>query len=189
MYSARQLSIVGAGLASALCVAAAPVVASADTGHVVPVRLNTGSSTKPGYLQAQPHEFAIVHRSDDGVTFIVHDSNLVTGTRYFVAVFNHPENCNPAVEPGKQDPTGAVVAMCDPGVDAGNPATGFGFAVSPRAPGTVTRSDEGNVKIFVPASATGLSNPKGAEIYLVTEASPSEIVIASPGRHSGESDE
>lgn len=176
MLSVRQISVLGVGVVSALAVAAGPIAASADSGHVIPVRLNHPPAGTSDYLAEVPHAHAVVQRSDSGVNFIVHDKGIAGGTSYFVAVFNHPEQCSTAPDPGEMDPEGDQVGMCDPGVDGGNPRTGFAFLGG----GKIDRDDQGNFAVNVPASP-GFTNPEGAEVYLVI-GHRDRIVIASPGK-------
>ncbi len=179
MISVRQFAVIGAGVVSALVVAAGPIAASADSGHRVPVRLNPhGGHTNPSYLAEVSHAFAVVQRSDDGVTFIVHDKDIAGGTGYQVAVFNNPSACSTAPDPGEMDPEGDKVGMCDPGVDIHFPANPTGFAFL--GAGTVDRDDQGNFSITVPASKA-FTNPQGAEVYLILGHND-KIVIASPGK-------
>lgn len=187
--SARRLALSVVGAVSALALASAPLVASADTGHVIPVRLSPkgGYAANPTtYLAPVAGAYAVVHRDDNRVRFLIHDpSGLVPNTPVAIAVFNHPENCAPANTTGKHvfDPSGHQAALCDPGVDAGNPATGFHQTLGP----TITLDRYGNFAMTVTQGAV-LTNPKGAEV-VVFELATRHIMFSSPRLHHEDADE
>lgn len=184
MLSIRRLVIACGGIATALSVAAAPIIASADTGPIIPVRLSPkgGHDLNPTtYLAEVPKAFAIVHRSEAGVTFIVHDSAVTSGQPYLVFVFNTPQNCLPADAPGKHvsDPQGEQAALCDPGIAYDKQ---HGNLRGPTV-GAVDKTDRGNFIVTVPASPTLLTNPKGAEVVLYFPAAGRHILFADPTSH------
>lgn len=190
----RRLTLLVAGLVSALGLAAAPGMASADTGHLIPVRENVKRAVDPAhYLARVPGAHVFVVREDGEVLFAGHDPGLTAGTHVIYALFNHPENCNPAITPGKLDPQGRVVSLCDPGVDGGNPATGLSVVAGP----AVTPDARGNFRLTLavgqgpvlgPPGTTGLTNPRGAEISVVL-GSHYQIFISSPRLERGDDSE
>ena len=172
-----------AGALATVALLASPAAASADTGPFIPVRLSPsgGQAANPTtYLARVPGAFALVNRNHEGVRLYVHDpGGLVPGSPVVIVIFNHPEHCAPADTPGKSvfDPSGQRVALCDPAVDAHNPATGFAAITPPGAP-KVALDRWGNFRLTVPAGAA-LTNPHGAEVA-VFEIASRHIMFATP---------
>lgn len=182
--SPRRLALAVAGVVSALAVASTPLAASADTGHLIPVRYSPkGGSTGPEaskYLAEIDAAHVVVQRRDGEVTFVVHDSAIASGQPYLVFVFNSPGKCSPAVgTAGKAvfDPEGEQVSLCD--LIKYDVMHG-GFAAPPKGQvsGIVSVSGEGNF-ILTASKANGLTNPKGAEIAVFFPVTR-HIFFASP---------
>lgn len=179
LRSHRRIGALFAGALAAVAVAASPAVASADTGHVIPVRQSPagGYGANPDtYLAPVKGAFAVVRRGAGGITFIVHDRHVVNGDPYMVAIFNTPAGCVPASTPGKHvfDPDLDQVSLCDL-IPADLAHSGFAHTG-----GTVSLLGEGNFLISVPVGpATGLTNPGGAEVAVFFPRTR-EIFITSP---------
>lgn len=177
LRSHRRIGALIAGALAAVAVAASPAVASADTGHVIPVRQSPvgGYNANPDtYLAPVEGAFAVVQRGAGGIKFIVHDRHVVDGAPYMVAIFNNPAGCVPANTPGKHvfDPEGDQVSLCDL-FPADFAHSGFAFTS-----GQASVLDQGNFFLNLPAGAK-LTNPLGAEVA-VFFPNTHEIFITSP---------